>query len=336
MSDPQPLEGGRQAGPDRSFARLRNLLRLIRRPRDGESLRDTIDEMIEEPSAEGPHPLSAHERVLIGNILKVHNRTAADVMVPRIDIVALHVETPFPEVVKCMVEQGHSRVPVYRETLDDVIGFIHVKDLLGPVADRQQAKLPPLLRKVLFIAPSLPTLDLLVQMRQTRTHIAMVVDEFGGIDGLVTIEDLIEEIVGEIEDEHDVADRPSLTERADGTLIVDARTPIEVLEERQGTRLRPTAEQEEVDTLGGLVSSLAGRVPKRGEVIAHPSGIEFEVLDADPRRVKRLRVRPESRLLAPLCRLAHELAALRGWRRYGLAVLLGVCAAATLPPVDLT
>jgi CBS domain containing-hemolysin-like protein len=128
-------------------------------------------------------------------------------------------------------------------------------------------------------------------MRQTRTHIAMVVDEFGGIDGLVTIEDLIEEIVGEIEDEHDVADRPSLTERADGTLIVDARTPIEVLEERQGTRLRPTAEQEEVDTLGGLVSSLAGRVPKRGEVIAHPSGIEFEVLDADPRRIKRLRVR---------------------------------------------
>ena len=119
----------------------------------------------------------------------------------------------------------------------------------------------------------------------------MVVDEFGGIDGLVTIEDLIEEIVGEIEDEHDVAERPSLTERADGTLIVDARTPIEALEERQGTRLRPTADQEEVDTLGGLVSSLIGRVPKRGEVIAHPSGIEFEVLDADPRRIKRLRVR---------------------------------------------
>src|SRR5271167_342706 len=291
MSDPQPLEGGRQAGPDRSFARLRNLLRLIRRPRDGESLRDTIDEMIEEPSTEGPHPLSAHERVLIGNILKVHNRTAADVMVPRIDIVALHVDTPFSEVVRCMVEQGHSRVPVYRETLDDVIGFIHVKDLLGPVADRQQAKLPPLLRKVLFIAPSLPTLDLLVQMRQARTHIAMVVDEFGGIDGLVTIEDLIEEIVGEIEDEHDVAGGPSLVERSDGSLIADARTPIEVLEEHEGARLRPDGDQEEVDTLGGLVSSLAGRVPKRGEVIAHPSGIEFEVLDADPRRIKRLRVR---------------------------------------------
>src|SRR5215469_3758370 len=291
MSDPEPPEGGGQAEPDRSFARLRNFLRLIRRPRDGESVRETIDEMIEEPSTEGPHPLSAHERILISNILKVHNRTAADVMVPRIDIVALDIETPFPEVVKFMVEQGHSRVPIYRETLDDVIGFIHVKDILGPVADRQQTKLSPILRKVLFVAPSLPTLDLLVQMRQARTHIAMVVDEFGGIDGLVTIEDLIEEIVGEIEDEHDVADGPNLTERGDGTLIADARIPIEQLEERQGIRLRPTGEQEEVDTLGGLVSSLAGRVPGRGEVIGHPSGIEFEVLDADPRRVKRLRVR---------------------------------------------
>jgi magnesium and cobalt transporter len=291
MNPPQPPETGGQPGQDRAFARLRNFLRLIRRPRNGESLRETIDEMIEEPSTDGSPSLSTHERVLIGNILKAYDRTAADVMVPRVDIVALDVETPISEVVKCMVEQSHSRVPVYRETLDDVIGFVHVKDLLGPAADRRPAKLAPLLRKVLFVAPSLLILDLLVQMRQARTHIAMVVDVFGGIDGLVTIEDLIEEIVGEIEDEHDVADGPNLTERADGTLIADARIPIELLEERQGIRLRPSAEQEEVDTLGGLVSSLAGRVPKRGDVIAHPSGIEFEVLDADPRRVKRLRVR---------------------------------------------
>jgi CBS domain containing-hemolysin-like protein len=246
MSDSEPPGRSGQPEHDRSFARLRNFLRLIRRPRNGESLRETIDEMIEEPAADDPRPLSAHERVLIGNILKVH---------------------------------------------DDVIGFIHVKDVLAPVADRRQTKLSPILRKVLFVAPSVPILDLLVQMRQARTHIAMVVDEFGGIDGLVTIEDLIEEIVGEIEDEHDVADGPSLVERTDGTLIADARTPIGLLEEHQGTRLRPVGDQEEVDTLGGLVSSLAGRVPKRGEVIAHPSGIEFEVLDADPRRIKRLRVR---------------------------------------------
>src|SRR5262249_20806609 len=180
---------------------------------------------------------------------------------------------------------------VYRETLDDVIGYLHVKDILAPVADRRPAKLARLLRKVLFVAPSLPILDLLVQMRQARTHIAMVVDEFGGIDGLVTIEDLIEEIVGEIEDEHDVEVAPSLIERPDGSFIADARIPIEVLEEQHGAHLRSDDELEDVDTLGGLVFALAGRVPKRGEVINHPGGIAFEVIDADPHRIKRLRVR---------------------------------------------
>jgi magnesium and cobalt transporter len=291
MTDSEPPESSGRPERDRAFTRLRNLMRLIRRSRNGESLRDTIDEMIEEPPGDGTDALGAHERVLIGNILKGHDRTAADVMVPRVDIVALDIDTPFADVVKDMIEQGHSRVPIFRETLDDVVGFIHVKDILAPVAERRETKLAPLLRKLLFVAPSLPILDLLVQMRQARTHIAMVVDEFGGIDGLVTIEDLIEEIVGEIEDEHDEADIPYLIERADGTLLADARTPIETLEKRQGVRLSPVGGQEEVDTLGGLVSTLAGRVPKRGEIIAHPSGLEFEVVEADPRRIKRLRVR---------------------------------------------
>ncbi|HEY2540289.1 MAG TPA: hemolysin family protein [Stellaceae bacterium] len=300
MTASEPPESSGQPDRERAFARLRSLMRLIRRQRNGENLRETIDEMIEERPPEGGDSLGAHERVLIGNILKGHDVTAADVMVPRVDIVALDVETPFPEVVKCMIEQGHSRVPIYRETLDDVVGFIHVKDIVQPVAERRQPQLAPLLRKSLFVAPSLPILELLVQMRQARTHIAMVVDEFGGIDGLVTIEDLIEEIVGEIEDEHDETGAPSLIERADGTLIADARTPIEMLEERQSIQLRPSDDQEEVDTLGGLVSTLAGRVPKRGEVITHPSGIEFEVLEADPRHIKRLRIRhlPQSRRAA--------------------------------------
>jgi magnesium and cobalt transporter len=291
-SEPPPSSG--QTERERAFTPLRSLLRRFRRQRNGDSLRETIDEIIEETPADGPDALGAHERVLIGNILKGHDRTAADVMVQRVDIVALDVDTPFADVIKCMIEQGHSRVPVYRDTLDDVIGFVHVKDILPAVAEHREAKLLPLLRKLLFVAPSLPILDLLVQMRQARTHIAMVVDEFGGIDGLLTIEDLIEEIVGEIEDEHDEADTPDLIERADGTLVADARTPIELLEDRQGVLLRPAGDQEEVDTLGGLVSTLAGRVPKRGEVIAHPAGIEFEVLDADPRRIKRLRVRSRS------------------------------------------
>jgi CBS domain containing-hemolysin-like protein len=288
MNDTEPPPRDGEPDQQRSLSRLRTLLRLLRRPREP---RGTVDALVAAAELEGAAPISPQERVLIGNILKGHDRTADDVMVPRVDIVALDVDQPFPQVVKCMVEQGHSRVPVYRETLDDVIGFVHVKDVLAPVADRRPARLERLLRKVLFVAPSVPILDLLVQMRQARTHIAMVVDEFGGIDGLVTIEDLIEEIVGEIEDEHDVAEAPSMVERPDGSIIADARIPIETLEEQHGTRLRPAGDEEAVDTLGGLVFTLAGRVPKRGEVIAHPGGIEFEVLDADPRRVKRLRVR---------------------------------------------
>ncbi len=295
MSDSEPPDGDGQPRQTQhrnggSLARLRNLLRLLRRPasRGPEA---AMEALITAADLDGETRITPQERFLIRNILKVHERNAGDVMVPRVDIVALDLDQPFSEVVKCMVEHGHSRVPVYRESLDDVIGFIHVKDVLAPVADRRPAKLERLLRKVLYVAPSLPILDLLVQMRQARTHIAMVVDEFGGIDGLVTIEDLIEEIVGEIEDEHDVPETPTLIERPDGSIIADARIPIDSVEEQHGISLRPEGEEETVDTLGGLVFTLAGRVPKRGEVIAHPDGIEFEILDADPRRVKRLRLR---------------------------------------------
>jgi magnesium and cobalt transporter len=297
MSDPEPPARSGQPEQNQSkngggsLSRLRTLLRLLRRPRGPRGQQETMDAVIAAAELDADTPITSQERFLIGNILQVHELNAADVMVPRVDIVALDVEQPFSEVVKCMVENGHSRVPVYRETLDDVIGFVHVKDVLAPVADRRPARLDRLLRKVLYVAPSLPILDLLVQMRQARTHIAMVVDEFGGIDGLVTIEDLIEEIVGDIEDEHDVPDTPTLIERPDGSIIADARLPIEALEEQHGIELRAAGDEESVDTLGGLVFTLAGRVPKRGEVIVHPDGIEFEVLDADPRRVKRLRVR---------------------------------------------
>jgi magnesium and cobalt transporter len=289
MSDTEPPSSDGQPEHHGSMARLRGLFRLIWRTRGP---REAIDAMIAAPSdGEEESPITPQERVLIGNVLKVHDRNAADVMVPRVDVVAFDIARPFDELVKLMIEHGHSRVPVYRETLDDVLGFVHVKDVLAPVAERRTVKLAPMLRKVLVVAPSLPVFDLLVQMRQTRTHIAMVVDEFGGIDGLVTIEDLIEEIVGDIEDEHDVDEPPSLIQRPDGSVIADARIPIEMLEEQHGTTLRPNGDHEDVDTLGGLVFSLAGRVPLRGEVIAHPRGLEFEVLDADPRRIKRLRVR---------------------------------------------
>src|SRR3954463_10255805 len=244
MSDSDPPDGDEQHQQHQtrngggSLARLRNLLRLLRRPasRGPEA---AMEALIAAADLDGEIRITPQERFLIGNILKVHERSAGDVMVPRVDILALDIDQPFSEVVKCMVEHGHSRVPVYRETLDDVIGFIHVKDVLAPVADRRPAKLERLLRKVLYVAPSLPILDLLVQMRQARTHIAVVVDEFGGIDGLVTIEDLIEEIVGEIEDEHDVPETPTLIERPDGSIIADARIPIDAVEEQHGISLRP-------------------------------------------------------------------------------------------------
>jgi magnesium and cobalt transporter len=289
MSDTEPPSTDGQSEHHGPKGRLRHLLRQIWRTRE---TRDAIDAMIAAPSAEDEEaPITQQERMLIGNVLKVHDRTMVDVMVPRVDIIAFDIEQPFSELVKLLIEHGHSRVPVYRETLDDVVGFVHVKDVLAPVANRRPAKLASMLRKVLFVAPSLPVFDLLVQMRQSRTHIAMVVDEFGGIDGLVTIEDVIEEIVGDIEDEHDVDETPTLIERPDGSVIADARLPIETFEEQHGTPLRHNGDHEEVDTLGGLVFTLAGRVPRRGEVIRHPGGLEFEVLDADPRRIKRLRVR---------------------------------------------
>jgi len=269
---------------------LRQLLRQWRRGHEDEpDLRQELEELIGEHQEE--EPIDPHERRLLTNILKLHEMTAADVMVPRVDIFAIAEDTPFVEATKRMVEQGHSRVPVFRETLDDVIGIIHIKDLLPFAVDQRTAPLAKIVRKVLFVAPSMPVLDLLLQMRLSRVHMALVVDEFGGIDGLVTIEDTIEEIVGEIEDEHDDADQPKLIERPDGSLIADGRTLIATLAGRTKGNLVPLEQEEEVTTLGGLVSALAGRVPGRGEVIRHPSGLEFEVLDADPRRVKRLRLR---------------------------------------------
>ncbi|HET7594598.1 MAG TPA: hemolysin family protein [Stellaceae bacterium] len=278
---------GDNEGP---FHGLRNWLRQLTRSRNGETtLREELEELIEEHKEE--EPIDPHERTLLTNILKLHELNAADIMVPRVDIVAIAVDTPFDEAVKQIVEQGHSRVPLYRESLDDVLGMIHIKDLLPYAADRNPVPLAKIARKVLFAAPSMPVLDLLLQMRLARVHMALVVDEFGGIDGLVTIEDVIEEIVGEIEDEHDDADQPKLIERPDGSLIADARTRIAALQDRVEAPLLSPAQEEGIETLGGLVGALAGRVPARGEVFKHSSGLEFEVLDADPRRIKRVRVR---------------------------------------------
>lgn len=268
---------------------FRGWLRAILGGRGDNTLRDAIEELIEErDSAE--NSIAADERILLANILKLRDRTVVDAMVPRADIIGVPADITLPQLVQRFSEEAHSRMPVYRESLDDVVGMLHIKDVLGCVADQKPFNMQAIIREVLIVAPSMPVLDLLLHMRQTRQHMALVVDEFGGIDGLVTIEDLVEEIVGEIEDEHDDAVEPKMVPRADGSLIADARLAIEDFEAQVG-RIFDEEELEDIDTLGGLVFALAGRVPARGELLRHPTGVEFEVIEADPRRIKRLRVR---------------------------------------------
>ena len=201
----------------------------------------------------------------------------------------LQRQNDIADVAKVMSESGHSRLPVYRDRLDDVVGMVHIKDLLACWDDDQGTGITKIVRKPLFVAPSMPVLELLLQMRVQRLHMALVVDEFGGIDGLVTIEDLVEEIIGEIEDEHDRDSGPGLERKGPDQIDIDARLRIEDFEQEAGEFLTDKDREEDIDTMGGLVFYLAGRVPGRGEVIRHESGIEFEILEADPRKIRRLR-----------------------------------------------
>ncbi len=275
------------------ISRLRG--RLLRRTPE-HSVRESIAELVEEAAAEAAIPggapeLDRQERALLANVLRLRGTTADDVMVPRPDIVAIDVMTSLDEAVALFQREGHSRLPVYREELDDIVGMVHIKDVFAFVGRPEAFKLEAVLRKPMLVAPQIPVLDLLLQMRQARIHLALVVDEYGGIDGLVTIEDLVEEIVGDISDEHDEVPGPLVIERGDGTLDMDARMTVEEFEARMGPVLGEDERDADIDTVGGLVFTLAGRVPTRGEVIGHPSGIEFRVLESDARRIRRLRVK---------------------------------------------
>lgn len=220
----------------------------------------------------------------------------SDVMTPRADINALDITTEFAEVVRCFAEHEHSRMPVYRDTLDDPLGLVNVKDVFKLLAgDSAPSPDDPVLhrvrREVLYVPASMRAADLLLRMQGSRIHMALVIDEFGGTDGLVTMEDLVEAVVGDIADEYDEAAPAHVIARPAGVFEADARALLEELEGFLGETLASADIEEEIDTVGGLVATLAGRVPQRGEVIAHPAGFEFEVIDADPRRIKRVRVR---------------------------------------------
>ena len=270
----------------RLLGRLRNTEQSVR-----ESIAELVQDAASEAAPDATVGLNPQERALIANVLRLREITADDVMVPRPDIIAMRANVTLDEAIDLLRREGHSRLPVYREHLDDVQGMVHLKDVFAYAGPAAEFAVEKILRKPLMVAPQIGVLDLLLQMRQTHTHLALVVDEYGGIDGLVTIEDLVETIVGDISDEHDEIEGPMLTERADGALDLNARLPVEEFEAKLGQVLSEDERDADIETVGGLVFNLAGRVPTKGEIILHPSGIEFLVLDADARRIRRLRVR---------------------------------------------
>lgn len=237
---------------------------------------------------------NAAELLLLANIRALRTARVEDVRVPRADITFITNDMNLDDIVAKAKEAGHSRFPVMGEDQDEVLGMIHIKDLLWGDVDPKQFRVQDFMRDVLFVAPSMPVLQLLQDMQVKRHHMALIVDEFGGIDGLVTIEDLVEEIVGDISDEYDTDREPALVPQADGTWIIDARYRIDELEELIGGFLTEDEQDEDIDTLGGLLTHIAGRVPTRNELIEHASGMRFQVVDADPRRIKRLRMRARS------------------------------------------
>lgn len=273
------------------------------------SVREDIEDRLEE-SAGGD--VTPHERALLKNVLGLHDMRVDDAMIPRADIIAISLDAPLREALELFRNAGHSRLPAYVDTLDDPRGMIHIRDFVTHIAccaDRRESagaaagepkkidfdtplSQANLLKPVLFVPRSMPALDLLIRMQATRTHLALVIDEYGGTDGLVTIENIMEMIVGDIEDEHDVADESGFVELENGDFIIDGRADLDEVTARLGVDFRLEDTPAEVTTLGGLVAWLAGRVPMRGEIIATPvEAYEFEIVDADPRRVGKLRVR---------------------------------------------
>ena len=297
---------------------------LIERLRHAFGLQSpSIREELEEALADEPrdaNDLSAQERAILRNVLSLHEHRVQDIMIPRADIIAISITATLAEVLSLFRTAGHSRLPVHGETLDDPRGMVHIRDLVDYIAGRAeggQRQTDPseperplarflssemvdlatsllstgIVRPVLFIPPSMPALDLLVRMQAMRTHMALVIDEYGGTDGLVSIEDVVEMVVGDIEDEHDDVEPISVVSAGADTYVVDARADLSDVLEETGWNI-PEDEQPEVDTIGGLVASIAGRVPSRGEiVIDRVTRLEFEVLEADPRRVKSVRMR---------------------------------------------
>jgi CBS domain containing-hemolysin-like protein len=304
MADDDRTPGGHLRHPP-GQRRSRGLRALWRRWR---RVADHRDEPA--PAHEADAPVDLVDQAEAFKTLRVD-----DVMTPRADIVAVEIACPFADLLARFIEAEHTRMPIYRETLDDPVGQVHIKDVFKMLADesRRPAADEPVLRRlrreVLYVPGSMRAADLLLRMQASRVHMALVIDEFGGTDGLVTLEDVIEAVVGDIDDEYDEVAPAQVIARTAGVFDADGRAPLEDLEAALETTLAPADLEEDIDTIAGLVGVLAGRVPQRGEVITHPDGYEFEITDADPRRVKRVRIR---RIESPEAEPAPETAGQAG------------------------
>ncbi len=335
MSDDQsrssaapPAEESRSQGGQQSdiVGRLRSALLSALGIKANGSARAEIEDAIAADEAAGA-TLTADERTMLRAILKLGDMTVDDVMIPRADIEAIDIESSIAEVIAMFRKSAHSRMPAYRETLDDPVGMIHIRDLMTWIADRAlgqangtdqheagQNENPhfdfgavdlsatledsKLVRPLLFVPPSMPARALLKRMQSSRTQMALVIDEYGGTDGLVSLEDLVEIIVGEIEDEHDPDEEATIRKVAEGVFIADARTELEDAAEVIGPDFNVGEKGEEIETIGGLVFAATGRIPPKGEVVEAIAGFDFEVLDADPRRIKKVRIRDRAKAAA--------------------------------------
>lgn len=261
-----------------------------------ETVRETIEDLIEEANINGEEQFSEHEQLLLNNILCLRDKKCSSAMVPRADIVGFPKDGSLVDLAELMITRGHSRIPIYGESLDDIIGIVHVIDLVKCLLKgKTDTKVSDIVTSnVKFVSPSMRVLDLLRDMQLNKVHMAMVIDEYGGIDGLVTIEDLLEEIVGDIEDEYDLEEDPLISCEENGTIIADAKAELSEIKEIANLDLTPQDAEEnlEIDTLGGLVFHLAQRIPNRGEIIEGPAGIKFRILEVDPRRIKKIMICP--------------------------------------------
>ena len=290
---------------------LRKFISKFSAPRD-KGLREGLESVIETHEAQNPeNDLGQETKSMMRNLIAFSDLRVDDVMVPRADIIAIEDSSTMRELLLKFNEANHSRLPVYRKTLDDVAGMIHVKDFMRWMSVKggkrksktkasgitisttdlsQTVKQSGLYRDVLFVPPSMPAADLLLKMQASHIHMAIVIDEYGGSDGLISIEDLVEEIVGDISDEHDVDEEELIKQQGENIYTADARVHISIVDKLLGVDLLSDEEEDEADTLGGLIFEMAGRVPARGEIIKHTSGLEFEILQSDARRVKRIRI----------------------------------------------